>query len=140
MASVTRVNGSGQYDNDTLFGVANLKAVLVTVKEDDGTAVDLGAQDGLGASEVAEQLVEAIVRECQPLMYYFDDANGSSNTIHMIVDGHAVDAATLQARIRNLGAVNADERNFVSQDGDGTTTTIDIGGTTAAVGTAITVT
>ena len=45
--------------------------------------------------------MEAIIREVQPLMYY---SAGTAQTITVIVDGHAVNAATLQARIRNMGA------------------------------------
>jgi hypothetical protein len=138
MASVTRVNGSGQFEATVLYSTAQLKAVVVQVFEDDGsTAIALSAQDGL-TTGVAEQLVEAIVRECAPLMYLAGPA-GDTNSIHMIVDGHAIDAASLQSRIRNLGAASSNQRNFVSQDGDGTTTTIDIGGTTVTIGTAITV-
>ena len=138
MASVTRVNGSGQFAAGTLYSVAQLDSYLVEVFEDDGTtAIDLTAQDGL-ATPVAEQLVEAIVRETGALMY-LAGPSGDTNAIYLIVDGHAVDADALQARIRNLGAVSGDQRNFVSPDGDGTTTTIDIGGTTVTLGTAITV-
>ena len=138
MATFTRVNGSGQFAAGTLYSVVQLDSYLVEVFEDDGTtAIDLTSQDGL-ATPVAEQLVEAIVRETGALMYLAGPA-GDTNSIHLIVDGHAVNEATLQARIRNLGAANGDQRNFVSPDGDGTTTTIDIGGTTVTLGTAITV-
>jgi hypothetical protein len=65
-------------------------------------------------------------------MYYVPSANAGK--IHVVVDGHAVDATSLQARIRALGVVSSNQRNFVSPDGDGTTTTIDIGGTTVASG------
>jgi hypothetical protein len=64
--------------------------------------VDCGAtlatQGGNGGA------IEAVFRELQPLMF---ESTGTSGVIHVIVDGHAVDAATLQARIRALGTVNA---------------------------------
>jgi hypothetical protein len=137
---IDRIHGSTNYVATTLYSVANLKAFLVEVFEDDGsTAINLTAQDGGdGTTGVSGQLVEAIVSECQPLMY-LAAPSGDTNAIYMIVDGHAVDADTLQARIRNLGATSGTQRNFVSSDGDGTTTTIDIGGTTVTLGTAITV-
>ena len=136
MATVTRVNGQTQFATGTQRSVAQLDSYVITVLEDDGsTPIDLQAQDGYNAvtgEPHANQLVEAIIREVQPLMYNVPSANAGK--IHVVVDGHAVDADTLQARIRNLGAANGDQRNFVSPDGDGTTTTIDIGGTTVATG------
>ena len=137
---VDRINGSTNYVADTLYSVGNHAAYLIEVFEDDGTtAINLTAQDGGdGTTGVSGQLIEAIVRECQPLMYQAADT-GDTNSIYMIVDGHAVDADILQARIRQLGAINGNQRNFVSSDGDGTTTTIDIGGTTVTLGTTIAV-
>jgi hypothetical protein len=137
---VDRINGSTQFLANTLYSVAQLKAFLVEVFEDDGTTpVVLTAQDGGdGTTGVSGQLVEAIIRECQPLMY-MAAPSGDTNAIYMICDGHAVDETTLQTRIRQLGAVSSTQRNFVSSDGDGTTTTLDIGGTTVTLGTAITV-
>ena len=137
---VDRINGSTKFVANTLYSVANLQAFLVQVFEDDGsTPVVLTAQDGGdGTTGISGQLVEAIIRECQPLMY-MAAPSGDTNAIYLIVDGHAVDATSLQGRIRALGAVSSNQRNFVSSDGDGTTTTIDIGGTTVTLGTAITV-
>ena len=136
MATVTRVNGQTQFATGTQRSVAQLDSYVITVLEDDGsTAIDLQTQDGYNAvtgEPHANQLVEAIIREVQPLMYNVPSANAGK--IHVVVDGHAVDVDTLQARIRNLGAANGNQRNFVSPDGDGTTTTIDIGGTTVATG------
>jgi hypothetical protein len=137
---IDRIHGSTNFVANTLFSVTQTAAYLIQVFEDDGsTAINLTAQDGGdGTTGVSGQLIEAIVRECQPLMY-MAAPSGDTNAIYMIVDNHAVDAATLQARIRNLGATSSNQRNFVSSDGDGTTTTIDIGGTTVTLGTAITV-
>jgi hypothetical protein len=132
----TRVNGQSQFATGTQRSVAQLATFVITVLEDDGsTAIDLQTQDGFNSvtgEPHANQLVEAIIREVQPLVYNVPSANAGK--IHVVVDGHAVDAASLQARIRALGAVNSTERNFTSPDGDGTTTTIDIGGTTVVAG------
>jgi len=89
MAATTRVNGSGLYATGTLRSVVQLKAFLIDV------GADLQAQD-----DGIDEAVENVIREVQPLMYFTPTA--SDGIIHVIVDGHAVDADTLQARIRNL--------------------------------------
>ena len=136
MAGITRKNGQTLFVTGTQQSVAQLDSYVITVLEDDGTtAIDLQAQDGYNAvtgEPHANQLVEAIISELQPVMYFTPSANAGK--IHVIVDGHANTATAMQERIRALGAENGNERNFVSNDGDGTTTTIDIGGTTVASG------
>lgn len=81
----------------TLESVVQLKAFIVTVKDDSNTAVDLRANDALYGS-----LYDLILREVQPLMAYAP--NDNSGVIHIIVDGHAVDAATLQTRVRQIAS------------------------------------
>jgi hypothetical protein len=99
MAATTRYNGSfGNYATGTLRSVLQLKAFVIDA------GGDLQAQDSDSAGEV-DQAVEAVVREVQPLMYFTPSAG--DGLIHVIVDGHAVDADTLQARIRALGTVNS---------------------------------
>ncbi len=99
MSATTRYNGSyGNYSTGTLRSVYQLKAFLI----DAGGS--LAAQDSDSAGEV-DQAVEAVIREVQPLMYFVTD--DTSGQIHVIVDGHAVDATTLQARIRAMGTVNS---------------------------------
>lgn len=90
MATVTRVNGFSKYAQGTLYSVVQLKAFLI-----DAQAALTTEDDG------ADEAMEAIIREVQPLMYY---SAGTAQTITVVVDGHAVNAATLQARIRNLGS------------------------------------
>ena len=89
MSATTRVNGFDQYTTGTLRTVAQLKAFVIDA------GADLQAQD-----DGADEAVELIIREVQPLMYFTPSA--SDGIIHVIVDGHAVDADTLQARIRNM--------------------------------------
>lgn len=89
MSATTRVNGFDQYTTGTLRTVAQLKAFVIDV------GADLQAQD-----DGADEAVEQVIREVQPLMYYA--VSDTSGVIHVIVDGHAVDADTLQARIRNM--------------------------------------
>ena len=98
MAATTRYNGSfGNYATGTLRSVLQLKAFVIDA------GGDLQAQDSDSAGEV-DQAVEAVIREVQPLMYFTPSA--SDGIIHVIVDGHAVDATTLQARIQAMGTVN----------------------------------
>jgi hypothetical protein len=106
MSATTRVNGFAQYTTGTLRSVYQLKAFIIDAggdlqDEDDG----------------ADEAVEAIIREVQPLMYSVPSA--SSGIIHVIVDGHAVDATSLQARIRALGAIGPN-----SYDATGATVTL----------------
>lgn len=91
MASVTRVNGSGVTHN-VQYSVTQLKAFEVDA------LASLAAKGGLGST------IEAIVREFQPLMY---KSTGTAGKIFMIVDGHAVSAASMQERLRNLGTVDS---------------------------------
>ena len=90
MATFARVNGFGNYAQGTIYSVAQLKAFLINAQ-----AVLTTEDDG------ADEAMEAIIREVQPLMYY---SAASAQTITVVVDGHAVNAATLQARIRNMGS------------------------------------
>ena len=96
MSATTRVNGSGQYTTGTIRSVAQLKAFIITVKGT-STAVDLQELD-----DGVDELVEAVIREVQPVMYFA--TSSSAGTISVIVDGHAVDAASLQARLRKVVA------------------------------------
>jgi hypothetical protein len=93
MAATTRVNGSGQYLTGTLVSLVQLKAFVIDA------GGDLQAQD-----DGIDEAVEAVIREVQPLMYLTPTAG--DGIIHVIVDGHAVDATTLQARIQAMGTVN----------------------------------
>ena len=92
----TPTNG-GANTVGTLESVAQLKAFIITVKDDSNTAVDLRANDGAHGS-----LYDLILREVQPLMAWAP--NGDTGVIHIIADGHAVDAATLQIRVRQIAS------------------------------------
>ena len=91
MAGITRVHGDG-VTHGTAYSVAQLKAFEVDA------LVSLAAKGGLGST------IEAIVREFQPLMY---TSSGTAGKIAMIVDGHGVDAASMQLRLRALGTVDS---------------------------------
>jgi len=97
MSATTRYNGSyGNFAQGTIYSVAQLKAFLIDAG---GSLVN---QDADAAGEV-DQAMEAVIREVQPLMYY---STGTDGTITVVVDGHAVDATTLQLRLQALGTVN----------------------------------
>ena len=91
MAAFTRVNGDGS-TFDTQYSVAQLAAYEVDA------LVDLTSKGGIGST------IEAIVREFQPLMY---KAPGTAGKIFMIVDGHGVNAASMQIRLRQLGTIDS---------------------------------
>lgn len=90
MAGITRVNGFGQYAQGTVYSVAQLKAFLI----DAGGS--LAAED-----DGAKEAMELLIQEVQPLMYY---STGSDGSVTVVCDGHGVDAASMQARIRALGS------------------------------------
>ena len=89
MSTTTRVNGSGQYLTGTVVSVVQLKAFIIDA------GADLQTED-----DGIDEAVEQVIREVQPLMYFTPSAG--NGIVHVIVDGHAVDADTLQARIRNM--------------------------------------
>ena len=91
MSATTRVNG-GTGAHGTTVSVAQLKAFEVDA------LVDISAKAGIDST------IEAIVREFQPLMYV---STGTAGKIFMIVDGHAVDAASMELRLRALGTVDS---------------------------------
>ena len=110
MSASTRVNGGGS-THATLYSVVQLKAFVI----------DAGAT--LASSGGVNGALEALIQEVQPLMY---ESVSTSGVVHVIVDGHAVDADTLQARIRAIGNVS-------------TPYTYDFTGATVTLGSHITV-
>ena len=91
MTTTTRVNG-GTGAHGTQGSVMQLKCFEVDA------LVSLAAKAGLDST------IEAIVREFQPLMYV---STGTAGKIFMIVDGHGVDATSMQLRLRQLGTVDS---------------------------------
>ena len=93
MAAVTRVNGLG-HEHATLYSTAQLKAFLIDAG---GT---LASQGGIGGA------IEALAQELGSALLMFD-SEGTAGEVHVIMDGHGIDATSLQARIRALGTVNS---------------------------------
>ena len=90
MATFTRTNGAG-FDHGVQYGTAQ----IVGIEIDAG--VSLAAKDGIDGA------VETIAREFSPLLY---KSTGTAGKIFAIVDGHAVTAASLTARLQALGTVD----------------------------------
>jgi len=117
MSVTTRVNGDyGSFTEGQLFSVYQQKAIVITV----APVASLSAEDTDNQGEV-DQAVAIIVKEIQPLMYTFKNGN----EIHAIIDGHAIDVDTLQARIRHLSPAGING--------------VDVSASTVVVGNTITV-
>lgn len=89
----------------TLESVAQLSMFVIGIDSDSDNTndapVDLRAVDGVHGS-----LYDLILRELQPLMAFaVDDASG---VIHVVMDGHAVDADSIAVRLANLDGVGTD--------------------------------
>jgi len=100
----TPVNG-GDNAVGTLESVAQLKAFIIGIDSDsDGTddaPVDLRAVDGAHGSTY-----DLILRELQPLMAFA--VNDASGVMHVIMDGHGVDGASIARRLATLDGIGTD--------------------------------
>lgn len=95
MAGITRVHGSGLSTAGNVFSNGSVFAFKILVKVANGTAVDLRAED-----DAIDEVVEAICKEVNPLIYHTtNDASGTMTVVCDTFDG----AAGLQARIRTIG-------------------------------------
>jgi len=111
----TRVNGLRNTVGTLYQDMVNL--FKITVKVAAATAVDLRDED-----DAMDEVVEAIVREINPLAFFV--VNDNSGVIYVVMDKHINSASELQVRIRRIG-----------KDSGATTTSIgpndiDISGTT----------
>ena len=96
MAAITKTNpasgtANNGYDHDVQYSVANLKGMELDA------GATLAAKDGLGG------FIDTMVQEFQPLLY---KSTGTAGKIFMIVDGHAVTAASMQTRYQAMGTVD----------------------------------
>ena len=90
MASVARVNQDGR-DHGVQYSTSNVTAIEIDA------GVSLAAKDGVDGA------VAQIVGEFSPLMY---KSTGTAGKIFAIIDGHHSDAASLTARLQNMGTVD----------------------------------
>jgi len=100
----TPVNG-GDNAVGTLESVAQLKMFVIGIDADsDGTddnPVDLRAVDAAHGSTY-----DLILRELQPLMAFA--VNDASGVIHVVMDGHGVDATSIARRLAALDGIGTD--------------------------------
>lgn len=98
MAVFQRINGSEFFEAGVLYSTSQIDTYKITVNNQADAAQDLRAQNGI------DGVIEFVMREISPLMYFVtDDASG---TIHVVTDNHHNGAETLQIRLRNLAEVN----------------------------------
>ena len=90
MAGVTKVNQDGRD-----HGVQYNPGQVICIEIDAG--VDLTNKDGVDGA------LAQLVQEFSPLLY---KSTGTAGKIFAIVDGHAIDADTLTARLQNMGTVD----------------------------------
>jgi hypothetical protein len=123
MATVTRVNGL-QATAGTVYK-PNCNIYLFTIKEGDGSAIDLRAED-----DAVNEVVEQVVKEFNPLAYFI--TNSAAGTMHMVLDKNQNNGSELQTQLRRIaGSVS-----------DGSTVgpnAIDIAGSTVTVASSFTV-
>lgn len=132
MTATTRVNGDfDNYSSGTLRSVYQLKGFLIAIKDKDAGAVNCTAEDTDTAGEV-DQAIALIIKEVQPLMYQFT----ANSALHVIVDGHAVDATTLRNRIRAMSGAASDGTPPAAATGIGAGS-VDVSGTTVTLATAM---
>ena len=104
MATYTRVNGAGFTSVGTLYATQQHKAFVITCRSTSNgsnTAIDLRSDDG-----TVEGKIEQIVRELNPAMYFAADA--ATGVIHVIMDGHNVDADAIAARLERISGFGTD--------------------------------
>ena len=111
----TRVNGLRNTVGTLYEDMVNL--YKITVKTVGASAIDLRDED-----DAVDEVVEAIVREINPLAFFV--VNDNSGIMYVVMDKNINDATELRTRIRRIGKVA----------GTGTTTAIgpnaiDISGT-----------
>jgi hypothetical protein len=106
MAEFMRINGYfGNFTADGLLkSTSDLKMFRLTLRSTSNgsnTAIDLQDKDGDNAATAstteADQLVELVIKELNPLMYQTNAA--ATGVMFALVHGHNVDAAQIKARI-----------------------------------------
>lgn len=109
MPTVTRVNGT-KATVGTLYN-PNCNLYLITVLTAVPAAVNLQLQDGVDSDGAgadaggADQVVEMIVKELNPLAYFVPAA--SNGEIYVVMDKAINDATSIRDRIRNLSPINS---------------------------------
>ena len=125
MATVTRpFENRVQTTAGTMYS-PNCNVYLFTIKEGDGSAIDLRAED-----DAINEVVEQVVKEFNPMAYFI--TNDASGKMHMVLDKNQNTASELQIQLRRIGDSN-DDGSTVGPN------LIDISGSTVAAAASITV-
>lgn len=90
MAAFTKTNQDGR-DHGVQYSVANLKCM----------ELDAGAT--LAAKDGVDGFIARMVETFQPLLY---KSTGTAGKIFMVVDGHAVTAASMTERLQDMGTID----------------------------------
>ena len=110
MAAVARAHGFSAITVGGIKSHAQMKAFLITVKNDSNTAIDLRADDGTEGGNL-NKLINAL----NPLMY--TATNSNAGTVSVIMDGHGNTAASLQERVRRLFEATSGANDSTVADG-----------------------
>jgi len=110
MAGITKVNGFADITVGGIKSHAQMKAFLITVKDDSNTAIDLRADDGTVGGNLNK-----LINDLNPLMYTATDS--AAGTVSVIMDGHANTAASLQERVRKVFEATAGANDSTVADG-----------------------
>lgn len=102
MAEFQRINGYfGNFLADGLLKTtSDLKMFRLTLRSTSNgsnTAIDLQDKDGDTALTDADQLVELVIKELNPLLYQANAA--ATGVMYILVHGHNVDAAQIKVRL-----------------------------------------
>jgi len=125
MATVTRLfENRVQTTAGTMYS-PNCNAYLFSIKEGDGSAIDLRAED-----DAVNEVVEQVVKEFNPLAYFI--TNDASGTMHMVLDKNQNTASELQIQLRRI-AGSVEDGSTVGPNA------IDIAGSTVVAASSITV-
>lgn len=104
MGSYTRSNGFAQYLTGTIRYTTEARAFIITLRSTSNggnTAIDLQSLD-----DGADELVEGVMRELNPLVYYVPSA--ADGIIHVVTHGHNVTADSIAKRLEALSGVGTD--------------------------------
>lgn len=110
MATIARSSGFAGITVGGIKSHAQMKAFLITVKDDSNTAIDLRADDGTEGGNLNK-----LVNGLNPLMYTATDSN--AGTVSVIMDGHGNTAASLQERVRRLFEATSGANDSTVADG-----------------------
>lgn len=103
----------------------NCNLYKLTVQDSANSNIDLRAED-----DAVNEVVEAIVKELNPLAYF--TTNDNSGTMHLVLDISQNSASEIQTQVRRIGYIADDSTKVGPND-------IDISGSDVVAATSFTV-